>query len=139
MLAAALPGAVVAERAVAAPFDQVWRVVVDLETMAPRYETNVTAIEVVERSHKRVRIVATLRGGHVEEMDVRIVPGWCLMQSQTVIIAFGARPAGSHTVLAHLEYMRNSESAPNLEPPHQAYETLLRELEAIENLAVARS
>ncbi len=125
LLAAALPGSVVAERNVAAPFDQVWRVVTDLETMAPWYETNVTAIEIVERSSKWARIVATLRGGHLEEMDVRIVPGWCLMQSQSVIVAFGARPAGQHTLLAHLEHRRTSALVANIESPHNAYRTLL--------------
>jgi hypothetical protein len=135
VLAAALPGSVVAERTVEAPFDQVWRVVTDLETMAPRYETNVTAIEVIERTPQRVRIVATLRGGHFEEMDARFEPGWSLMQSRSFIIAFGARPVGKHTKLAHLEHRRTLESAPNLEPSHRAYETLLGELEAIENLA----
>jgi len=135
VLAAALPGSVVAERDLAAPFDRVWRVVTDLETMAPQYETNVTAIEVVERSPTWARIVATFLGGRLEEMDVRIVPGWCLMQSESVVSAFGARQVGTHTVLAHLEHRRTSASASTIQSPHNAYRMLIRELDAIELLA----
>lgn len=135
VLAAALPGSVVAERTMEAPFDQVWQVVTDLETMAPRYETSVAAIDVVERSPWWTRIVATLRDGQHEEMDARIVRGWCLMQSQSFIIAFGARPAGPRTVLAHLEHRRTSPFVRSLESSQLAQRTLLRELAAIDALA----
>jgi uncharacterized protein YndB with AHSA1/START domain len=135
VLAAALTGSVVAERILEATFEQVWRVVTDLETMGPRYETNVTAIQFIQRSPTRDRIVATLRGGHDEEMDVRIVPGWCLMQSLSFVVAFGARSAGPHTLLAHLEHSRTAASVPTGEHMNRAQETLALELNTIESLA----
>jgi hypothetical protein len=135
LLAEALPGSVVAERSLAAPFDRVWHVVSDLEVMVPLYERNVTAVEVIERSADQARIVATVRGGHVEEMEVRLAPGWCLMQSPSVVIAFGARPVGSNTLLAHLEHRRTSAAAPIAASRNRAHLALERELEAIEGLA----
>jgi hypothetical protein len=134
VLAAALPGSVIAERSVAASFDRVWEVITDLE-LAPRYETNVVAVEIVGRSDEQARIVATLRGGDSEEMDVRIADGWCLMQSLSFVIAFGARPAGPHTLLAHLEHSRTVATLAPPERLHRAHDTLVRELDAIEALA----
>ena len=136
VLAAGLPGSVVAEQSLNADFEQVWRVVTDLETMAPRYETNVTAVQYVERSQEKDRVIASLRGGYDEEMDVRIVRGWCLMQSQSFVIAFGARPEGSRTLLSHLEHSRTgAQSTLTAQQLHRAQEKLARELDAIEALA----
>src|SRR6185437_7145462 len=92
VLAAALPGSMVTERIVPSPFERVWRVVSDLESLVPRSERNVDAVEVIERRGDTIRIVATLRNGAKQEMDVRMSPGWCLMQSETSIVCFGARP-----------------------------------------------
>lgn len=135
VLAAALPGAIVAERIVPSPFERVWRVVSDLESMVPRYERNVNGVEVIERRGDTTRIVATLRTGAREEMDVRITPGWCLMQSETTIVCFGARSAGHHTIVAHLEHFRPSLLRPGMPPPPEAREKLLRELDTIGLLA----
>lgn len=103
--------------------------------MAPRYETNVTAVQYVERSQEKDRVIASLRGGYDEEMDVRIVRGWCLMQSQSFVIAFGARPEGSRTLLSHLEHSRTgAQSTLTAQQLHRAQEKLARELDAIEAL-----
>lgn len=135
VLAAALPGAVVAERTLAAAFNQVWSVVTDLETMVPQYESQVNAVEVVDRQDERSQVVTTLRDGHVETMDVRIVPGWCLMQSESSVVAFGARQAGHQTVLAHLEHNRRSSPAQKDHVPGKAHAKLERELDIIGSLA----
>lgn len=135
VLATALPGAIVAERIVPSPFERVWRVVSDLESMVPRYERNVKGVEVVERRDDIVRIVATLRNGAREEMDVRMTPGWCLMQSETMIVCFGARSVGHHTIVAHLEHFRPSLLRPGVPLLPEAREKLLRELDTIELLA----
>ncbi|MPY95552.1 MAG: hypothetical protein GEV08_21590 [Acidimicrobiia bacterium] len=135
VLAAALPGAVVAERVLAAPFDRVWRVVTDLEAMTPRYERNVSAVEVVDRQGERARVIVTLRGGHSDAMDARILPGWCLMHSESTVVAFGARPMGPETVLAHLEFHRRSSVQPGGPPSDEAASKLVLELDTIELLA----
>lgn len=134
-LASALPGAVVAERTLAATFDQVWRIVTDLETMVARYEPGVRAVEVVDRQGERAHVVVTLRGGHLEAMQVRIVPGWCLMHSESTVVAFAARAAGQHTVLAHLEHDRRRPREPGAPRTDDARRKLARELETIEALA----
>jgi hypothetical protein len=136
VLAAALPGAVVAERTLAATFDHVWQVVTDLEAMTPRYEANVSAVEVVERRGERARVLVTLPGGRREAMDVRIIPGWCLMHSESTVVAFGARPMGHRTVLAHLELDRRSPLEPGGPPSQEACGKLARELDVIEALAL---
>jgi hypothetical protein len=136
VLAAALPGAVIAERTLAATFDQVWRVVTDLERMVPRYESSVKAIKVVDRQGQNAEVVATLRDGDVEVMDVRMVPGWCLMQSESTVVAFGARPEGHRTVLAHLEHNRRLSSARKVPMPEEAHAKLVREIDTIGSLAV---
>lgn len=137
VLAAALPGAVVAERTLNATFDQVWRVVADLETMASRYERNVSAVEVISREGERAQVLVTVPGGRTETMAVRIVSGWCLMHSPSTVVAFAARAAGDQTVLAHLELGRAAPAAQQAAPTAQAYDKLMGELEAIELLAQA--
>jgi hypothetical protein len=134
LLVAALPGAIVAEPTLDAPFDRVWRVVSDLEVMVARYEPSVHAVEVVDRKGERAHVVVTLRGGHREPMQVRLVPGWCLMHSASTLVAFAARPAGERTVLAHLEHDRRPPrdgDGPRIGDAGK----LVRELETIEALA----
>jgi hypothetical protein len=135
VLAAALPGAVVVERTLAATFDRVWRVVTDFDTMTPRYERYVSTVEVVERQGERAHVVVTLSSGEVEAMDVRVLHGWCLMHSPSTVVAFGARPAGDRTLLAHLELDRRSSLEAKGPPSAVAVGKLVRELEAIESLA----
>jgi hypothetical protein len=106
ILAAALPGAAVRQRQITAPFDAVWRVIEDLEHATPRYEPGVAYVRVIERHGQLLRVLVQDTGGREEMMDAKLRPGWCLMQSATVVIAFAARPVGSQTLLAHLEHQR---------------------------------
>lgn len=106
ILAAALPGAIVRQRQVAAPFDAVWRVIADLEHAIPRYEPGVAHVRIIERHGHLLRVLVQDTGGREEMMDAKLRPGWCLMQSATVVVAFAARPLGSQTLLAHLEHQR---------------------------------
>jgi hypothetical protein len=46
-------------------------------------------------------------------MDARLRPGWCLMQSATVVVAFAARGLGGETLLAHLESRRGQTQTPD--------------------------
>jgi len=71
-------------------------------------------------------------------MDARLRPGWCLMQSATVVIAFAARRLGSETLLAHLEHRRAQTPVPGRSGSHNRRAALAKidqELHTIERLA----
>lgn len=106
ILAAALPGAAVRQRRIAAPFDAVWRVIADLEHATPRYEPAVARLHVTSRHGQHLQLLAVRADGREETMQARLRPGWCLMQSATTVVAFAARQLGSQTLLAHLEHRR---------------------------------
>jgi hypothetical protein len=106
VLAAALPSAVVLERHVEAPFGSVWRVVADLEQMAPRYESGLAAVRIVARQGVWYRLQVSSARGAEQAVQARMWPGWCLMQSATAIAAFAVQPLERGTLLAHLEHLR---------------------------------
>jgi hypothetical protein len=138
ILAAALPGAVVRQRQIAAPFDAVWRVIADLEHATPRYEPGVAHLRVIERNGQFLRLLVQDTAGREEMMDARLRPGWCLMQSATVVVAFAARRLGSQTLLAHLEHQRVQTPPPSQSQSHHrraAQAKIDQELQAIEQLA----
>ena len=84
ILAAALPGAAVRQRRIAAPFDAVWQVIADVEHATPRYEPDVARVRVIEQRGELLRLLVQDTAGREEAMDARLRPGWCLMQSATV-------------------------------------------------------
>jgi hypothetical protein len=138
ILAAALPGAVVRQRQIAAPFDTVWGVIADLEQATPRYEPGVAQVRVIERHGQLLRLLVQDTGGREEMVDARLRPGWCLMQSATVVVAFAARPLGSQTLLAHLEHRRVQTPLPGRSGSHYrraAQAKIDQELQTIERLA----
>jgi hypothetical protein len=138
ILAAALPGAVVRQRQIAASFDAVWRVIADLEHATPRYEPGVAQVRVIERHGQLLRVAVQDTGGREEMMDAKLRPGWCVMQSATVVVAFAARPLGSQTLLAHLEHQRVHTPLPSQSRSdyRRAAEAKIdQELETIERLA----
>ncbi len=138
ILAAALPGATVRQRQIAAPFDAVWRVIADLEHAIPRYEPGVAHVRVIEQHGQLLRLLVQDTGGREEMMDVKLRPGWCLMQSATVVVAFAARPLGSQTLLAHLEHQRVQTPQPSQSQSHHrraAQAKIDQELQTIERLA----
>jgi hypothetical protein len=138
ILAAALPGAAVRQRRIAAPFDAVWQVIADLEHATPRYEPDVAHVRVIEQHGELLRLLVQDTAGREETMDARLRPGWCLMQSATVVIAFAARRQGSETLLAHLEHRRAHTPLPRRSQPHDRRAALAKidqELRTIERLA----
>jgi hypothetical protein len=138
ILAAALPGAAVRQRRIAAPFDAVWQVVADLEHAIPRYEPGVAHVRVIERHGESLRVLVRDIDGSEDAMDARLRPGWCLMQSATIVVAFAARGLGGETLLAHLEHRRVRTSPPGRSRPHDRRAALAkidRELQTIERLA----
>ena len=138
ILAAALPGAAVGQRRIAAPFDAVWQVIADMEHATPRYEPGVARVRVIERNGEFLRLVVQDTAGREDAMDARLRPGWCLMQSATIVIAFAARDLGSETLLAHLEHRRAPTPLAREHQPHDSGAALAKidqELRAIETLA----
>jgi hypothetical protein len=111
-LAAAIPGAAVAEDVLDAPFDAVWAVATDFE--------HVGGIEIlIKEARIRSRTPDPDTGGErveveykprpvgprdVIEVDLR--PGWCWMQSPLAVAAMAAVPEGERTRFAHLEAVR---------------------------------
>jgi hypothetical protein len=136
VLAAGLPGAAVRQRRIAAPFDDVWRVVADLEHALPRYEPGVTHVRVVDRQGEYLRVLVRDTDGREDPMDARLRPGWCLMQSDEVVVAFAARPLDGETLLAHLEHRRGQAHPAS---PPAAHEKIDQELDAIERLATGHT
>jgi len=138
ILAAALPGAAVRQRRIAAPFDAVWHVIADLEHATPRYEPGVAQVRVIEQRGEFLRLLVQDTAGREAALDARLRPGWCLMQSATVVIAFAARRVGSETLLAHLEHRRGQTPAPGPGDSHHLPAALAKidqELQTIERLA----
>ena len=138
ILAAALPGAAVRQRRIAAPFDAVWQVIADLEHATPRYEPGVARVRVIEQRGEFLRVLVQDTTGREDAMDARLRPGWCLMQSATVVIAFAARRVGRETLLAHLEHRRGQAPAPGPGDSHHLRAALAKidqELQTIERLA----
>jgi hypothetical protein len=138
ILAAALPGAAVAQRRIAAPFDAVWQVIADLEHATPRYEPGVARVRVTERRGELLRLLVQDTAGREHAVDARLRPGWCLMQSATIVIAFAARRLDRDTLLAHLEHQRPQTPVPRRSQPRDPSAALAkidRELRTIERLA----
>jgi hypothetical protein len=139
ILAAALPGAAVGQRRIAAPFDAVWRVIADMEHATPRYEPGVAHVRVIEQRGQHLRLLVQDADGREETMDARLRPGWCLMQSATTVVAFAARRQGNETLLAHLEHRRVQTPVHRRSQPHDrraALAKIVQELRTIETLAI---
>ena len=112
VLAAAIPGAAVAEDVLDAPFDAVWAGATDFE--------HVGGIEILiknprityrepdpETGGERVKVQYKIRPlGIKDEIDVDLRPGWCWMQSDMAVAAMAAVPEGERTRFAHLEAVR---------------------------------
>ena len=138
ILAAALPGAAVRQRRIAVPFDAVWQVIADLEHATPRYEPGVARVRVIEQSGEFLRLQVQDTAGREQTMDARLRPGWCLMQSATLVVAFAARRLDGETLLAHLEHRRARTAAPGRSESRDRRAALAkidRELRTIETLA----
>jgi hypothetical protein len=112
VLAAAIPGAAVAEDVLDAPFDAVWAAATDFE--------HVGGIEIlIKEAHVRSRRPDPETGGERVEVEYKPRPvgprdviqvdlrrGWCWMQSPMAVAAMAAVPEGERTRFAHLEAVR---------------------------------
>jgi hypothetical protein len=100
VLAAAIPGAVVASRIVAAPFDEVWAVMSDLEGDFGRFQADLHRVRVTRRDGERLEAVARSRWGMRARFEVLLRPGLCWMQSRFLLIGMAARPDPAGTLVA---------------------------------------
>jgi hypothetical protein len=141
-LAAALPGTVVQERLIDAPFDTVWDFVSDLEVSAAEFDRDVARVRIVRASGERLRIHSWATGVPVPlPFDVTMRPGWCWMVSdpRLYVVGMAAVPAGDRTRFAHLEGLVGRFLTPVLPLSrwrHQGH--VARDLDGIERGAVAR-
>lgn len=100
VLAAAIPGARVASRIVAAPFDEVWAVMSDLEGELGRFQPDLHRVRVIRRDGEWLEVAARSRWGMRAHFQVLLRPGWCWMQSRFLLIGMAARPHEDGTVVA---------------------------------------
>ncbi|WP_441251262.1 hypothetical protein [Kitasatospora sp. McL0602] len=123
VLAAGLRDPLYGERLIGLPFEQVWAVVADLEGELPHLISFVREFRVApgdsERKEARAVDVLGLRG----PFEVRLRPGWCLMQSRLVTMGMAAVPEGGGTRLAVCGAVRPAV----LGPVQSAYRRLLGE------------
>ena len=139
VLAAAIPGAAIAEAVLDAPFDDVWAAATDFEQGVPRIEVLIGRAEVVSREGERmeVRITPPLIGPS-QRLDVVLRPGWCWMVSKLAVAGMAAVPAGpDRTHFAHLEAL-TVPGGRFAGPLMSAKMALARELRRIERLARER-
>jgi hypothetical protein len=139
VLAAAVPGAALAEALLDAPFGPVWEAATDFENAVPRIELFIGRAEIVSREGERVSVRITppmMR--RPQRLDVVLRPGWCWMVSPMAVAGMAAVPEGERTRFAHLEALTlpgGRFAAPLL----SAKMALARELQRIERIARERS
>lgn len=102
VLAAAVPGAVVAEATINAPFERVWAVAADLEQELPNYLADVRSLRITRRDGERLEAHARGYAGLRARFDVVLRPGWCVMRSRFLLGAMAAIPEGDRTRFAFL-------------------------------------
>lgn len=102
VLAAAVPGAVVAETRIEAPFEQVWAVAADLEHELPHYLRDVRSMRITRRSGERLEAYARGYAGLRARFDIVLRPGWCVMRSRFLLGGIAAIADGDHTRVAFL-------------------------------------
>jgi hypothetical protein len=132
ILAAMHPGCALAEALLDAPFDAVWAITSDLENGVRRYEPTVKYVHIVQHRGDRIILTAGDVRGRRHTFHAILRPGWCWMQSGSLLVGMAARAEHERTRIAHLEGSR----APLGEPPNPQLEHKLHaELARIEQLA----
>jgi len=102
VLAAAAPGAFVAETVIDAPFEQVWAVAADLEHELPAYLPDVRSFTITRRDGERLEARARGYAGLRARFDIVLRPGWCVMRSRFLLGGLAAVPDGQQTRFAFL-------------------------------------
>lgn len=95
-LAAGLPGTVIEERVLDAPFERVWGFIADLERSVPTFDRDVARLRVTSRSGTHVQARATSSWRHAGiplDFEVDLEPGWCWMVSRPRLYVVGMAAA----------------------------------------------
>lgn len=106
VLAAALPGAFLAEAVLDTPFDRVWAVAADLEGELPRLLRNVRSVRITEADGENLTADIAGHFGLRDNFDVVLRPGWCVMQSGRVVGGMAAVAEDGGTRFAFLGALR---------------------------------
>ncbi|MFI9250489.1 hypothetical protein [Streptomyces sp. NPDC053069] len=123
VLAAGLHAGLYAEEHLALPYDRVWTVVADLEAELPHLVPFLREFRVPPGDADRKRALAVGRSGLTESFEVRLSPGWCLMQSRLIVGGMAAVPEAGGTRFAVLGATRPTA----LRPAQWIYDRLLGE------------
>ncbi len=106
VLARVLPGVVIEERVIEAPYEQVWGFVSDLEGSVHKFDADVRKVRVVRRAGEQL----TLWGfgswrflGLPAYFRVELREGFCWMATQGYVVGMAAVPEGDRTRFVHLE------------------------------------
>ncbi len=96
-LATAFPGAVVVERVIPAPFEDLWSLISDLERAVPASEWHVRSLHITHRDGDR--LAADVRGqfGMRDRFAIVLRPGWCWMQGRVLYAGMAATPVPGGT------------------------------------------
>lgn len=101
VLATAIPGAHVAERVIAAPFERVWEVASDLEREFGTFEPDMRRLRIVaDQGGGRLVAEARSRYGMRARFDVELRSGWCWMQSRFLLVGLAATAVPEGTLVA---------------------------------------
>jgi hypothetical protein len=106
VLHAAYPGTILAETVLAAPFDDVWSVINDVEREFPGLVPDVRSIRITGRDGEHMTAMVYGRSGLRAPFEMVLRPGWCLMQSRFLRFAMAAAPAPQGTRFAYLAGLR---------------------------------
>lgn len=102
ILAAAVPGAIVTETVLDAPFERAWAVAADLEHELPRYLPDVRTFTIIRRDGEQLEARARGYAGLRARFDIVLRPGWCIMRSRFLLGGLAAVAEGDHTRFAFL-------------------------------------
>lgn len=99
-LAAGIPGGVVVEAIIPAPFERVWGIAGDLEREVARSEWHVRSLRIIRRDGDRLEALVVGPAGVRDRFAAVLRPGWCVMQGRALWIGMAATPAPGGTRFA---------------------------------------
>lgn len=99
-LVAGIPGSVIVERVIPAPFDTVWDRVSDLEQSVPESEWHVRSLRITQTDGDRLNADVRGLGGIHDRFAIVLRPGWCWMQGRILVAGMAAVPVPEGTRVA---------------------------------------
>ncbi|MEV5873752.1 hypothetical protein AB0L75_05855 [Streptomyces sp. NPDC052101] len=123
VLAAGLHAGLYTEEHLALPYERVWAVAADLEAELPHLVPFLREFRVPPGDADRKRALAVGRSHLTESFEVRLSPGWCLMQSRLIVGGMAAVSEAGGTRFAVLGATRPTA----LRPAQWLYGRLLGE------------